>query len=101
VPGRGVRGPAPEPRWAGGRGGGRGAEWYVDGHCVSFVVYLFADVDTAEYLHHALPSGWVTTHAASKARIAAALQEERLKSPTAVFEERVARALAALGPRPA
>jgi len=58
------------------------------------------DADTAEYLHNLLPSAWVTKHDASIPRIAAALQEARIKNASLVFEERVARALAALGPPP-
>ncbi|KAJ7927982.1 hypothetical protein B0H13DRAFT_2311849 [Mycena leptocephala] len=59
-----------------------------------------SDADTAEYLHNVLPSAWVTKHEASIPRIAAALQEARIKSDAGVFEERVARALAGLGRPP-
>ncbi|KAJ7025330.1 hypothetical protein C8F04DRAFT_1269221 [Mycena alexandri] len=56
-----------------------------------------SDADTAEYLAKTLPSEWVTKHAGGRAgRIAAALQEARMKSTGLVFEERVARALAGL-----
>ncbi|KAF7365120.1 MADS-box transcription factor [Mycena venus] len=47
-----------------------------------------SDADTAEYLHNVLPSAWVTKHSANIPRIAAALQEARIKNATLVFEER-------------
>ncbi|KAJ6585076.1 hypothetical protein B0H19DRAFT_1108058, partial [Mycena capillaripes] len=60
-----------------------------------------SDADTAEYLYNLLPSAWVSEHGATIPRITAALEEARIKSTAPlVFEERVARALAALGPPP-
>ncbi|KAJ6508672.1 hypothetical protein C8R45DRAFT_1089828 [Mycena sanguinolenta] len=57
-----------------------------------------SDADTAEYLCKLLPGAWVQQHDASTSRIAGALAEARIKDASLVFEERVARALASLGP---
>jgi len=57
-----------------------------------------SDQDTAEYLLNTLPSNWLADNGVSHSKMSLALQQVRLKNPHLVFEERVARALAALGP---
>ncbi|KAJ7212023.1 hypothetical protein GGX14DRAFT_447010 [Mycena pura] len=59
-----------------------------------------SDADTAEYLFNLLPASWLKEHGVSMATIATALQEARDKNNTLGFEERVARAVLGLGPRP-
>jgi len=63
-----------------------------------FLLSLLADQDTAEYLLNTLPSNWLADNGVSHSKMSLALQQVRLKNPHLVFEERVARALAALGP---
>ncbi|KAJ7761580.1 hypothetical protein DFH07DRAFT_421926 [Mycena maculata] len=59
-----------------------------------------SDSDTAEYLYGLLPSTWLTKHGIGVPGIGAALKQARDSNNGLVFEERVARALAALGPPP-
>jgi len=59
-----------------------------------------SDKDTAEYIYDLLPSAWRIKHGVSMPGIVAALQEARDKNPGVAFEERVAQALAAMGPPP-
>ncbi|KAJ6559099.1 hypothetical protein DFH09DRAFT_1316862 [Mycena vulgaris] len=59
-----------------------------------------SDSDTAQYLHDHLPSAWLTKHDVTVSKIAGALQQAQDPSHGLVFEERVAQALAALGPPP-
>lgn len=65
------------------------------------VSYPSPDEDTAEYLFTVLPPSWLTRHNVSVSGISSALHQVRLKQSDTVpmvFEERVGRALAALGP---
>lgn len=58
-----------------------------------------SDEDTADYLSTALPASWLTVFGSSLViKIITALQQARHDKPSLVFEERVARALAALEP---
>ncbi|GLB38373.1 hypothetical protein LshimejAT787_0502380 [Lyophyllum shimeji] len=56
------------------------------------------DPETAEYLLNALPSKWLADNNVSLPKVSSAIRQVRLKNPQMGFEERVAHALAALGP---